>query len=440
MAREPMSHGDAAWLRMDSPTNLMVINSVLWFDDPIAAEAVRTVLEEKLVGRFRRFRQRVVAEHGTWWEDVPDFDVSDHIHRVVLPAPGGRGELEALVAAYLTVPLDRARPLWDLYVVDDYLGGTALYFRMHHCIADGIALTRVLLSLTDDGEAYAGVADDSAAEHHGMFGELVSTVVHGAVATVTHPTHVLDLASAGISDVRALTKLLVLPPDNRYWGRKTGLEKQVVWSDPIPLDLVKQTAHATGTTVNDVLLAAVSGALRADRERAGKAVHDVRVLVPFNLRPLDKPLPSGLGNQFGLVYLDLPLTRGTPQERLAEMARRMQAIKHSAEGVVSFGILDLVGQAPSIVEKAAIEVFAAKGSAVMTNVPGPRQPVTLAGSRLTGTIGWAPTSGSIGLGLSIFSYAGEIVVGLASDRTQLEDGRVLIDDMMEELQSLLTPV
>lgn len=440
MAREPMSHGDAAWLRMDSPTNLMVINSVLWFDDPIDAEAVRTVLEEKLVGRFRRFRQRVVEEHGTWWEDVPGFDVSDHIHRVVLPAPGGRGELEALVAAYLTVPLDRTRPLWDLYVVDDYLGGTALYFRMHHCIADGIALTRVLLSLTDEGEAYAGVADDSPAEHHGMFGELVSTVLHGAVATVTHPTHVLDLASAGISDVRALTKLLVLPPDNRYWGRKTGLEKQVVWSDPIPLDLVKQTAHATGTTVNDVLLAAVSGALRADRERAGKTVHDVRVLVPFNLRPLDKPLPSGLGNQFGLVYLDLPLTRSTPQERLAEMARRMQAIKHSAEGVVSFWILDLVGQAPSIVEKAAIEVFAAKGSAVMTNVPGPRQPVTLAGSRLAGTIGWAPTSGSIGLGLSIFSYAGEIVVGLASDRTQLADGRVLIDDMLAELQTLLTPV
>src|SRR5436190_6297526 len=134
--------------------------------------------------------------------------------------------------------------------------------------------------------------------------------------------------------------MLVLPPDNRYWGRRTGLEKQVVWSDPIPLERVKQTAHATGTTVNDVLLAAVSGALRADRERTGGAVHDVRVLVPFNLRPLDQPLPSGLGNRFGLVYLDLPLTQDTPHGRLEEMAKRMQAIKHSAEGVVSYGILD----------------------------------------------------------------------------------------------------
>jgi len=436
MSREPMGHGDAAWLRMDSPTNLMVVNSVLWFDDPVEEDALRTVLAERLVGRFRRFRQLAVEDHGTWWEDAPDFDISQHIHHVDLPRPAGRPQLEALVASYLTVPLDRSRPLWDLYVVDDYDGGTALYFRMHHCIADGIALTRVLLSLTDNGSGYAAVADDSDDEQRGMFGELAATVLREAVATVTHPRHVLDLAAAGISDARAVTKLLTLPPDNRYWGRKTGLDKQVVWSDPIPLDRIKQAAHASGTTVNDVLLAAVTGAMRTDRVRSGESIHDVRVLVPFNLRDLNEPLPSGLGNRFGLVYLDLPLTRPTPEERLEEMARRMRAIKHSAEGVVSYGILDLVGQTPPVVEKAAIEIFAAKGSAVMTNVPGPRERVTLAGSRLAGTIGWAPTSGTIGIGLSIFSYAGDVVVGLVSDRSQLDDGHVLIEDMLAELQTL----
>ncbi len=86
MNREPMGHGDAAWLRMDSPTNLMVVNSVLWFDDTIDEDAMRAVLDERLVGRFRRFRQRVVNDHGIWWEDVPDFDLSDHIHRLGLPA------------------------------------------------------------------------------------------------------------------------------------------------------------------------------------------------------------------------------------------------------------------------------------------------------------------------------------------------------------------
>jgi len=431
-----MGHADAAWLRMDSPTNLMVVNSVLWFDDPVDAEALRTVLSERLVARFRRFRQRAVEDHGIWWEDDPDFDLSRHLHHLELPPPKRRHELEALVASYLTVPLDRSRPLWDLYVLDDYYGGTALFFRMHHCIADGIALTRVLLSLTDDGEEYAGVAPDAAAGH-GRLAGLASGILHEAVETLTHPLHAVDLANTGVSDARALAKLLALPPDGRFWGRKTGFDKQVVWSDPIPLDRIKQAGHASGTTVNDVLLAAVSGALRADRERSGGAIHDVRVVVPFNLRDLHQPLPSELGNKFGLVFLDLPLTRATPRERLEEMARRMRALKESAEGVVSYGVLDVVGQAPPGVEKAVVEIFAAKGSAVMTNVAGPRKPVTLAGSTLRGTIGWVPMSGSIGLGVSIFSYAGDVLIGLAVDRLQVADPHLLMEDVLAELQALM---
>jgi diacylglycerol O-acyltransferase / wax synthase len=435
--RERMGHADAAWLRMDSPTNLMVVNSVLWFDELVDEDALRAVLADRLVGRFRRFRQRVVQDHGTWWEDDPAFDLSHHIHPLDLPSPRGREELQAVVASYLTVPLDRSRPLWDLYVVDDYDGGgTALFFRMHHCIADGIALTRVLLSLTDDGESSAGVAEEDPGEHHGLLAELAATGLHEAREVATHPRRLVDLAATSVGDARALAKLLLLPPDGSYWGRRTGLDKRVVWSAPIPLDRIKRVGHASGTTVNDVLLAAVTGALRSDRERSGGSVHDVRVVVPFNLRPLDRPLPSGLGNRFGLVFLDLPLTRNTAGERLAEMSRRMKAIKHSAEGIVSYGVLDVVGRAPAVAERAVVEVFAAKGSAVMTNVAGPREPVTLAGSRLRGTIGWVPMSGTIGLGVSIFSYAGDVVIGLAVDRLQIKDAGRLMADIDGELAAL----
>ena len=353
MSRERMRHADAAWLRMDTPTNLMVVNSVLWFDDPVDEQRLRALVAERLVGRFRRFRQRAVEDHGTWWEDDPDFDVPRHIHHLELPPPRRRPELEAVVSSYLTVPLERSRPLWDLYVTNDYDGGgTALLFRMHHCIADGIALTRVLLSLTDDGESYAGVATEESGEHHRLLAGVASAALHEVRETATHPLHLVDLATAGVGDGRALAKLLTLPPDGRFWGRRTGFDKRVRWSDPIPLDRIKQVSRATGTTVNDVLLAAVTGALRAAREREGGAVHDVRVMVPFNLRPLDRPLPSGLGNEFGLVYLDLPLTKRTPEERLEEMSHRMRAIKHSAEGIVSYGVLDLVGRAPPVAERA----------------------------------------------------------------------------------------
>jgi hypothetical protein len=87
MSRERMRHADAAWLRMDTPTNLMVVNSVLWFDDPVDEQRLRALVAERLVGRFRRFRQRAVEDHGTWWEDDPDFDVSRHIHHLELPPP-----------------------------------------------------------------------------------------------------------------------------------------------------------------------------------------------------------------------------------------------------------------------------------------------------------------------------------------------------------------
>jgi hypothetical protein len=162
--------------------------------------------------------------------------------------------------------------------------------------------------------------------------------------------------------------------------------------------------------------------------------------VPFNLRPLDRPLPADLGNKFGLVFLSLPLTRARRQDRLREMSRRMTAIKDSAEGLVAYGILELIGLAPSAVENLAIDIFASKGTGVMTNVPGPRRTVTLAGVPLRGTIGWVPTSGDLGLGVAIFSYAGEVTVGLCVDRGLVPDVHELLDDVASELEEILTMV
>ena len=149
-----MSTADAAWLHMDRPTNLMVINSVLWFDEPIDWRATQAVLRERLVKPFPRFRQ--IAADGLpgatpHWEDDPHFDLALHVHRRAVPAPGDRRALEELVSDLVAMPLDRAKPLWDVYLLEGYGNGSALLVRMHHAIADGIALGRVLLSLTDSG-------------------------------------------------------------------------------------------------------------------------------------------------------------------------------------------------------------------------------------------------------------------------------------------------
>lgn len=440
MTRHRMAPADAAWLRMDRPTNLMVVNSVMWFDDVVDPAALRALLQERLVDRFPRFRQRAVEDHGVWWEDDEDFDLEAHLHPVELPEPAGRAELETFVAGLISVPLDRALPLWHLYLVTPYgEHGCALVFRMHHAIADGIALSRVLLSLTDDPETDpADIAEADEGSGSGVLG-MLDDAWHEAIGLATHPLRAVQLAQAAVSDATALAKLVLIPADRNTALRGTaGHDKAVVWSEPIPLARIKEAGHRAGATVNDILLAAVAGALRTHLVRRRSPVHDIRAIVPFNLRPLDQPLPAELGNKFGLVYLALPLTAARREERLKEMSRRMTAIKHSAEGFVAYGILELIGLAPAMVENLAIDVFASKGTGVMTNVPGPRHPVTLAGTPLRGTIGWVPTSGEIGLGVAIFSYAGDVTIGLCVDRGLVPDVRSLLADIATELEEVLT--
>lgn len=451
MDRHRMTAADAAWLRMDTPTNLMVVTAAQWFDRPLDREQVAKLLEERMIERFPRFSQRVVEDRGLWWEDVEDFDVHDRIHELTLPEPAGRAELEKAVGDQVSVPLPWERPLWDLYLIDRYEGGGgAAIFRMHHAIADGFSLVRVLLSLTDDPTCEP-VDIAPVSEEHGGWAHLVEDAVRGAVSLAAHPQavskkvlgladprHTIDLAHTVVSDATTVGKLLLLPPDHHTALRgPLGHEKRTVWTDPVSLEDVKGAARAAEATINDLLLAAVAGALRTYLVRRRGAVVDVRVMVPLNLRPLDKPLAAELGNQFGLVYLTLPIQASTRQQRLELTKNRMRAIKNSAEGVVAYGVLEVLGKAPAPVEKLAIKIFTAKGTGVMTNVPGPRRPVTLTGSRLLGTIGWGPTSGDLGLGVAIFSYAGEITVGFCVDQGLIPDIEVLRSDFLDELYVLL---
>ncbi|MCX6397922.1 MAG: wax ester/triacylglycerol synthase family O-acyltransferase [Propionibacteriales bacterium] len=446
MSRFTMSAVDAAWLRMDRPTNLMVVTSVMWFDEQVDPDAIRDLITSRLITRFPRFSQRVVEDHGLYWEDVDDFDVNQHLHPTRLPAPADKSALEEFTGTLIGVPLPWNRPLWDLYLIDNLGPGSALVFRMHHCIADGIALARLLLSLTDDPDTdpvdlAEPVANARPSLVSAAFHEAVDVALHPIrLQALAHPRRLLDLGREMIADGAALAKLATLPADHATALRGTaGVDKQVVWSNPIGLDRIRDAGHLTGSTVNDLLLTAVTGALRTHLVRRRSSVHDIRAIVPFNLRPMDQPLPAELGNMFGLVYLQLPLTTADRTERLRVMAQRMRAIKESAEGLVAYAILELVGLAPPAVENLAIDVFASKGTGVMTNVPGPRHAVRLAGTELRGTIGWGPTSGDLGLGVALFSYAGSVTIGLCVDVGLVPDAKTLLSDVVAELEALIEP-
>ena len=181
--------------------------------------------------------------------------------------------------------------------------------------------------------------------------------------------HPRRTAGALGDDAQTLAKLLFGPndADSAVRGELSGM-RHVAWSRPIPLDQIKAIAHAQKATVNDVLLAAVSGALRRYMLEHDGPIAEVHAIVPFNLRPLDKPIPRTLGNRFGLVFLALPVDIRSPRERLRELKRRMDEIKDSPEGPLVYGILGAVGLTPMAIEKRVVDMFSAKGSAVMTNV------------------------------------------------------------------------
>jgi diacylglycerol O-acyltransferase / wax synthase len=446
-----MSTADAAWLHMDRPTNLMVINSVLWFDEPLDWPATKAVLRKRLVEPFPRFRQRAVDGRpgaAPSWEDDPRFELARHLHRRGIPAPGDRRALQELLSDLIATPLDRSKPLWDVYLLEGYGSGCALLVRMHHAIADGIALGRVMLSLTDsDGEP---VEYAPSAPTNGGVGSRLTALVRPAGAAISagrglahegaeallHPERFETLAHTVEADARALAKLL-LPGSDPHSALKgeLGVPHRVAWAT-MSLATVKRTARAFDATVNDVLVAAVAGAVGEHLRRRDDGVDEVHALVPFNLRPLDQPLPRDLGNRFGLVLLGLPVGVEDPIERLRAVQQRMGAIKRSHEGAIAYGILGVIGRTPPLVEERLVNFFSAKGTMVLTNVPGPRRPVSLAGTPVRGVLVWAPCSGGVGMSVSVFSYAGKVSVGFLVDAGLVADPQPLAAAVRRDILDL----
>ncbi|RKH61258.1 WS/DGAT/MGAT family O-acyltransferase [Corallococcus aberystwythensis] len=456
--RERMASMDAAWLQMEEPANLMMITAVLWFDGAVVGERLRAVLQERLVERYPRFRQRVVSGPlgAPHWEDAPDFNLEEHLSTLRVPEAAGRAGLEALVGDWLGVPLERSRPLWHFHLVRGAPGGDVLLARLHHCMADGIALARVLLSLTDPVDA-AGTPARTVAREEGDEGlpsedarqlrapgwmrlaRGARSALRKGAELVREPILAGDLVRDGAKGAAALGKLLVLPPDPRSPLRgPLGNRKLAAWSEPIALERVKAVGRTLGGTVNDVLLTALTGALRRYLASRDAPLEDVHALVPVNLRPLDAPVPRELGNHFGVVFLRLPVHLAEPRRRLREVAKRMEHLKRSPEAVVMSGMLELLGRTPAALERAVVDVIGTKASLVATNVPGPRQPVSLAGSRLAGLTFWVPQAGHVGLGVSLFSYAGQVTVGVASDASRVPDPGTLVAAFQEELDALET--
>ena len=455
-AREPMSSVDSAWLRMDDPTSLMMITGVLTFSGPLDYQRVCTTIEERLL-RFKRFRQRAVDARGLlgtpYWERDPSFDLDYHVRRLALPEPGTQQVLQKLVSELMSVPLNPSRPLWQFHVIENYETGSAVIGRLHHCIADGIALMRVLLSLTDSTPQGAD-EEPAPRQQPGRRGplarslktaqravSLTETVLHEGMETLRHPSRAVDIARQGAGGIARLGQILVRWPDPKtIFKGPLGVPKRAAWTRPLSLADVKAVGRVTGGTVNDVLLTAMAGALRRYLLHRGEAVDGLNfhAVVPVNLRPPDEPIK--LGNKFGLVFLSLPIGIADQVERLRELKRRMDELKRSPEAMAVFGLLNVVGMGPAEVENVVVDIFGTKATGIMTNVPGPREQLYLASAPLKDIMFWVPQSGRLGLGVSIMSYNGNVLMGVATDAGLVPDPEVIVDAFHQEFAQMMTLV
>ena len=480
---EPVAAVDHAWLRMDEPANLMQINGVLVLDRPASVEEIKAIVRCRLLP-IPRFRQRVVAgQGGPRWEEDPSFDLDRHVLAMALPAPGDDRALAAVVGELMGTPLAPDRPLWEFRLLQPYQGGCALLARIHHAIGDGVALMLVLLSLTDlqpTGPPTVRVTPDeipppetpesperapthppapepSAPPDAGgvnPFTELFSSPLHDlarirALADEISPElmRLLHAPVEALRRARLLTGIGSVGAFGRLVGRaadpKTafkgplGVPKLVAWSERLALTEVKEVGRALGGTVNDVLVAATTGGLRRYLARRAEPPRrlDVRAAMPVNLRPLGRM--AQLGNHFGLVFLSLPLGIADSLPRLAEVRRRSLALRRSAEAVVVYAILRAIGRVPLAVQRLVVQIFATKATLVMTNVPGPRRTLYLAGKAIRDVFFWVPQSGRVGLGVSILSYDGSVRLGVGTDAGLVPDPEAIVAGFHAEFAELL---
>jgi diacylglycerol O-acyltransferase len=461
-------------------------------------DALRSAFETLLL-RHPVFGRRAVRRGNQWWwTDDREFDLARHVCAVPMPPDTSMQAVERHVAARRSVPFDRAHPLWSAELLapvqlDDGTTGCVIVTRFHHAIADGVRLTQVMLGMLDPDFASsvpkvartgtsggALVSTDaigaSAAEVARVTGaatrsaaRIVTGAARGAVSTVgqmatspqaaaasaastlastvglvRHPDRLVDaLQVLGVDDHRSVNdmtsagKLLLGGTSHTVWTGRPGAVKSVAWSTPIPIAPIKAAARRRGATLNDVLVGALAGALKAYLAGRGDEVDEVLWMVPVNLKPFDEDLPEDLGNHFALVMLDMPLTGVTPDERIGDLRHRMQRIKNSDEPVLTFGLQRTISMSPSRMATALTNFFANKAVGVLTNVPGPTRALAFDGTPVRQVIGFAPCSGDQPLTATIFTYAGTVTVGFAGDADLVPDPQTLVALVRDELDDVV---
>jgi WS/DGAT/MGAT family acyltransferase len=451
--REYLSGPDNSWLRMGDRTNLMTITGYLDFEDPISYGAVREQLTERLLP-FERFQQRVRDEHAPfrrpYWETDEGFDIDCHLHHVALPDPQDKAAFQSFVGDLMSQPVDHDKPLWQAYLVEGAgETGNALIIRIHHALGDGFAMLYVLLGLADDPSEIdlpvGGAPDppDHAADEDATTPGSASSNGDGGIDALGALSAAPSALVRGVRAAKVGIESMTLPeePDTPVNG-DLGLRKRAAWTESIDVDRAKRVGREFDGTINDVLLATTTGALRRYIEAEDGAVDpdlEHRSAVPVNLKPLHQR-DAQLGNAFGLGFLQLPVGIDSIGRRIEVISERTSALRQGTQAWLLLTLLRTVGNLPMPFQDLALWRFQNRASSVITNVPGPTSTFHFAGHEVSDMMFWVPTSQGIGLGISIFSYDGDIRVGIASDAGLIDEPTRLTEAFRTEFETIAEQV
>ncbi len=452
---DPLSPLDASFLDIENDVNHMHIGSVGIFEGPPPSKAdICSAVGSKLhlVPRYRqKIRYPPLHMGPPVWIDDAHFNLDYHVRRTALASPGGEAELRTLVARVMSQQLDRTKPLWELWAAEGLGNGRwALVSKTHHCMVDGVSATDLLSVLLDSerdpirapAPRWTPEPEPSASEliAQPLARRLVSPVgaISAAAQVVRGPTQVADQAWSALRGTAAMRGLLRPGPKTSLNG-PIGPHRRWDWAHASLSD-VKVVRGSLGGTVNDVVLAVISHGFRelllSRSEDPSRT--KIRTLVPVSVRRATER--GTYNNRVSAMFAELPVGLDDPVERLNSVSAQMEGLKRSQQAVAGDVLTSLSGFAPSLLlalgTRLAVRVPQRSLTTVTTNVPGPQQPLFLAGRRMLEAIPYVPIANQVRIGVAIFSYDGGLKFGVTGDYDSAPDVRILcsgIESGMAEL-------
>jgi len=411
-----------------------------------------------LVPRYRQVVRFVPFDLGRpVWVDDQHFNLDYHLRHTALPTPGGEEELRSLVARLMGLPLDRARPLWEMWMVEGLEEGRwALVSKVHHAIVDGVSGAELLSIIMDlSPEPSPPVPDDWHPEPGPSSVQLATQAVsdmarspyeqlRAARAALRVPRHALAQLSEVLHGVWSMSNLVQQTPGSTLSG-PIGPHRRYAWTE-VTVAQVKHVREHLGGTFNDVVLAAITGGFRELLLGRGESVERVvRSLVPVSVRPRDaRGVAVGDGvqeNRVSAMFADLPIELTDPLERLHAVSAQMDGLKDSKQAVAGEALTSLTGFAPPMLlalgGRALARAPQRSLNTVTTNVPGPQLALYCRGRLMEKAYGYVPLMGFIRVGIAIFSYNGNLTFGVTGDYDTTLDIEVLCRGIERSMQELL---